>query len=373
MRICRQLLRGVYGIVAILTVVSSVFAQYSVFVGDRDQQQGVWRFDPSTNSASVFGGCPANPPYRFYYGLEIDRGTGKMWVCDVLAEQLVCLDSNGNCLGTFSTSAYGRPHGLSIDPSRQYLNVSFCSATIACFDMTTNQFIGSTTIPGASCFYGIQWIGGLLFACDFWGQKIYALSGDPWNLSVVAVSDQTPYNPYDVTGYIRTGGRAPIVHLFVTYSQGYYGSYSEIAYAQYALDTPGFLPVPSTFVAHPNNGQGAVSFFGITYEPSDQSLWVSDYVRGTLYQVTGLANPTVTQRYAFGGKVGVGIDTNGPSCQPHNGDVNQDACVDDADLLAVLFAFGSSGPNLGRVDVNCDGIVDDADLLTVLFNFGGGC
>ncbi len=58
-------------------------------------------------------------------------------------------------------------------------------------------------------------------------------------------------------------------------------------------------------------------------------------------------------------------------CQPHNGDVDENGCVDDADLLAVLFAFGSS--EAGREDANCDGIVDDADLLTVLFNFGSGC
>lgn len=60
-------------------------------------------------------------------------------------------------------------------------------------------------------------------------------------------------------------------------------------------------------------------------------------------------------------------------CGVHNGDVTLDGCVDDADLLAVLFAFGASGSNLGRVDVNCDGVVDDADLLQVLFNFGQGC
>jgi probable HAF family extracellular repeat protein len=60
-------------------------------------------------------------------------------------------------------------------------------------------------------------------------------------------------------------------------------------------------------------------------------------------------------------------------CTAHNGDVDRNGCVDDADLLAVLFAFGSTGSNLGRVDVNCDGAVDDADLLQVLFNFGSGC
>jgi probable HAF family extracellular repeat protein len=66
------------------------------------------------------------------------------------------------------------------------------------------------------------------------------------------------------------------------------------------------------------------------------------------------------------------LDT-GSRCTTHSGDVDSSGCVDDADLLSVLFAFGSSGSNLGRVDVNCDGTVDDADLLQVLFNFGSGC
>ena len=55
-----------------------------------------------------------------------------------------------------------------------------------------------------------------------------------------------------------------------------------------------------------------------------------------------------------------------------DGDVNGDSCVDDNDLLRVLFAFGSTGTNLPE-DLNGDGTVDDADLLVVLFNFGNGC
>lgn len=60
-------------------------------------------------------------------------------------------------------------------------------------------------------------------------------------------------------------------------------------------------------------------------------------------------------------------------CVAHNGDVDNNGCVNDTDLLAVLFNFGQSGQNLGQVDVNCDSVVDDADLLVVLFNFGSGC
>ncbi len=53
------------------------------------------------------------------------------------------------------------------------------------------------------------------------------------------------------------------------------------------------------------------------------------------------------------------------------GDVDGNGCVDDSDLLRVLFAFGGSG-NLPE-DLNGDSVVDDADLLIVLFNFGSGC
>ena len=59
-------------------------------------------------------------------------------------------------------------------------------------------------------------------------------------------------------------------------------------------------------------------------------------------------------------------------CITANGDVDLNGCIDDSDLLAVLFVFGSTGQFLPE-DVTCDGVVDDADLLQVLFNFGSGC
>jgi hypothetical protein len=54
------------------------------------------------------------------------------------------------------------------------------------------------------------------------------------------------------------------------------------------------------------------------------------------------------------------------------GDVNRDRCVDDSDLLRVLFAFGQTGSGAPE-DLNGDSVVDNADLLIVLFNFGSGC
>jgi hypothetical protein len=52
-------------------------------------------------------------------------------------------------------------------------------------------------------------------------------------------------------------------------------------------------------------------------------------------------------------------------------DVDRNSIIDDADLLAVLFAFGEQC--YCPADINCDGIVDDADLLLVLFRFGETC
>jgi hypothetical protein len=50
---------------------------------------------------------------------------------------------------------------------------------------------------------------------------------------------------------------------------------------------------------------------------------------------------------------------------------DRNGCVDDADLLRLLFEFGGRGYR--NEDLNWDGTVDDADLLEVLFNFGSGC
>lgn len=55
---------------------------------------------------------------------------------------------------------------------------------------------------------------------------------------------------------------------------------------------------------------------------------------------------------------------------PRAGDADGNGCVDDGDMLLLLFNFGSDNPD---ADVNSDGTVDDGDLLIVLFNFGSGC
>lgn len=99
-------------------------------------------------------------------------------------------------------------------------------------------------------------------------------------------------------------------------------------------------------------------------EPNSRvASWVGDTSEGGAY--------TIRLQGVMGASAGDPADCS--VCQPHGGDVDSNGCVDDADLLSVLFAFGQTGNAIGRADVNCDGVVDDADLLSVLFSFGQGC
>jgi len=111
----------------------------------------------------------------------------------------------------------------------------------------------------------------------------------------------------------------------------------------------------STVVRYDSNG----SELWTVYRPQVEARALAIDAQGNVY-VTGWArqynSDYVTIKYE----------------QLRTGDVNGDGCVDDSDLLAVLFAFGDTGSNLPE-DLNGDGTVDDADLLEVLFNFGSGC
>lgn len=53
------------------------------------------------------------------------------------------------------------------------------------------------------------------------------------------------------------------------------------------------------------------------------------------------------------------------------GDIDGNGCVDDTDLLEVIYALGTCV--VGCADLNSDGVVDDADLLAVIYALGTGC
>lgn len=121
-------------------------------------------------------------------------------------------------------------------------------------------------------------------------------------------------------------------------------------------------------------------------DQGDTVLW--QWISGshTTSSNTGLWNANLNSVNRTFSRVFNTIGTFPYQCAPHGsccqmigtvrvrlpGDVDFSGCVDDSDLLAVLFAFGQTGRNI-NADLNYDQVVDDADLLKVLFRFGDGC
>lgn len=112
----------------------------------------------------------------------------------------------------------------------------------------------------------------------------------------------------------------------------------------------------------------------------DNSWWTfnvggSTFASGGVYETgvsVGEYEADIAGELLGGPYANIGGFWGAPWLAPSNGDVDGSGCIDDADLLSVLFAFGNSGCCVFQ-DVNQDGVVDDGDLLTVLFNFGQGC
>ncbi|MCX7925061.1 MAG: hypothetical protein N2554_04540 [Fimbriimonadales bacterium] len=132
-------------------------------------------------------------------------------------------------------------------------------------------------------------------------------------------------------------------------------------------------------ITNPNSGVGATK--NLTADAS--AVWRARLESGDepLIDDAGFYNPVWRVRVKPSGALSQtftnvllpGGDTLDPYLRMNLvlGDVDGNDCIDDADLLRVLFHFGATGAN--PADLNLDGVVDDADLLLVLFNFGRGC
>jgi hypothetical protein len=116
---------------------------------------------------------------------------------------------------------------------------------------------------------------------------------------------------------------------------------------------------------------------GLAYDPAGDALYMAsaDSSGATLWRVqlnhdAQTATATPVDNLTLKGYP-AGLQPTALGWVPARaGDANDDGCVDDADLLLVLFHFGAAH---AQADLNRDGIVDDADLLEVLFHFGSGC
>ncbi|BCW95351.1 MAG: hypothetical protein WHS44_00580 [Fimbriimonadales bacterium] len=372
-------MRGVLltGLLTLSALTYGQHYQYRVLIGDRDAERGVLYYDYPTGNFGALGICdPSNTASDFYYGIAVHQARGEIWVCNVLRNRIDILDFDGNCLRTMS-SGFSGPHGVAIHPNGDKVVFSHNTFGMAEYTISTGQWrpilfryfddaLGAYVVY-LDRIYGIEWHpdGSYLYAAALGGiaeivadadgsltNTVRCMSGSsaiatPWDVAVISSDAQT--TRLAATDDDFAGSNQPRLRRI----------------GLYEFDRePSDCRRLGNLAAHPDSAGGQL--FGIAHAP-DGTLWVSNYHSGRVYQLdaSGALLRTVQ---AGNPKLGVGVAIL-PWCWSHDGDVNADGCVDDADLLSVLFNFGAAEPGI-REDVNCDGIVDDADLLTVLFNFG---
>ncbi|MDW8107516.1 MAG: hypothetical protein RMK45_08560 [Armatimonadota bacterium] len=125
----------------------------------------------------------------------------------------------------------------------------------------------------------------------------------------------------------------------------------------------GYLPDPA----------GKTAQFTITRGAQTDTLTRTLGTGGTYSLQTGLSGTVQVRVYVpgwLGQRQTLTLGSSGVVTQDWTligGDANHDNQINNADLLIVLFNFGT---NDAQADVNGDGTVNNADLLLVLFNFG---
>jgi len=377
-------MRGVLiaGLLAWAAVAYGQHYQYRVLIGDRDAERGVLYYDYPSGNFGVLGICDPSPTANdFYYGIAIHHERGEIWVCNVLRNRIDILDFDGNCLRTMP-SGFSRPHGIAIHPNGDKVVFSHNSPAMAEYTISTGQwrpilfYYYDQTLEEYVVYldgiYGIEWSpnGDYLYAAAKNG--VAEIVADPDGSLTNTVRCQSGSGPFSAPWDVGVISAAPDVVRLVATDQNPGVRLNDPPRRRvglYAFDQPqAGCRRTSTLSEHPEADHGGI-LFGIEHAP-DGTFWMTNYDRGLLYQLA--SDGTLLRRVQVGSlKVGVGLAIL-PWCWSHDGDVNSDGCIDDADLLAVLFNFGSTERGI-REDTNCDGVVDDADLLTVLFNFGTGC
>jgi len=347
--------------------------QYRVLIGDRDAERGVLYYDYPSGVWGTLGICDPSPnQLDFYYGVAVHPQTGEIWVCNVLRNRIDVLDQDGNCLRTI-TGSLPRPHGIAIHPSGNKVVVSHNAFWMSEYDIHTGQwrFItfaesdGETTFVYLDGIYGIRWHpdGQVLYATAKDGLAEVLADGESLTNSVRCHARYNPFSGAWDVAIVDPHG----VELIGTDDvwQGV-NQPRRKQVGQYLFPRAQSSCTVNLRFPHPEPDGGGL-LFGIERAP-DGSYWMTNYDRGVLYQLDPNTGQPLRRVQIGQLKVGLGIAIV-PRCETHNGDVNLDGCVDDADLLSVLFLFGATERGI-REDVNCDGVVDDADLLIVLFNFG---
>ncbi len=325
------------GALSALLVLSSYAQQQLVIMPDSTNNRLV-AFSPVDGSVvnpNVFALQGGTPVHAIQVGNEI-------WVSEQIGDRISRWSFDGTNLGQIGTSGLDNIRGMALVGDRVYVTNAGTAngapgAAIVIFS-TSGASLGffSTAGTSSSPFAILDYEGSLLVASANQNDDIHRYTYE--GASLGTFHNSTSLNFVEQMTYATDG------NILAT------GFYSNNV-VKLDRNTGAIL---DSFIA-----SGARGVFQLE---NGNILWTNGQGAHVFDDLTR----TSTLVYSGGGRflslLVIGTE----------GDVNGDGCVDDADLLAVLFAFGSSGTGLPE-DVNNDGVVDDADLLIVLFNFGESC
>lgn len=330
-------MRGLFVFLSSLVMAIGLQAQDFVIMPDSTNNRLVM-FSPDDGSVinpSVFGLAGGTPVHALQVGNEI-------WVSEQIGDRISRWSIDGVFLGAIGPAGLDNIRGMALINGVVHVANSGTAngapgPAVVMFDTDGNPlgfFSTAGTVSGT--WHVLDHQGGLLVSSSNANDDIhrYSYTGTPLgtfhNSTTLNFAEQMAH---DADGNVLVGG------------------FSSNNVVRLDKDTGAVL---GTFPA-----SGARGVFQLR---NGNILWTNS----SGAHVFNVATQTSSQVYTGGGRhldlLRLRID----------GDVNGDGCVDDRDLLTVLFSFGDTGEDLPG-DLNGDGTVDDADLLEVLFNYGNGC
>ncbi|GIV06708.1 MAG: hypothetical protein KatS3mg016_2283 [Fimbriimonadales bacterium] len=213
----------------------------------------------------------------------------------------------------------------------------------------------------------VQLTGELLPSPDRWKPALQWLRPDG---TLMAQGYLPPLSAADETPELLVAAPDGAVYAIATVNQG---AQNVAGAGIWRINPPPTLSGQVILENYLPNPAGKTAHFTLTNGSQTDTAIVTLGANGAYSLQTGLSGTVQVRVYVpgwLGQRQTIPIGSSGV-INAHwtllNGDANRDNQIDDADLLQVLFNFGS---NDAQADLNGDGAVDDADLLIVLFNFG---
>jgi len=343
--------------VATATLVNSLAQEprYGLYIGDRDTYRVITYLQPTYDPGysdpalrlrwscaySQFAkGYQSNPLEQVYiYGIAVDPRSGRIWASDHLRNRIVAFDRNGNYIRDFALpQGATAPRKMAIYGSRQgtYLYVS-AGGKLWVFgplgdpsNARWEPFVDRGNNQQVSSGSGVRVTGaGMLISNSGGKAALYILYGynsgervQEWNVA----GEDIEYIDYDTILLAVRGGTIKRLRVgdpddITDFITGLPGTWQGIAVGPQEVDGTRFIYI-ATYETFPN------ALFAYRYNPNNQELrWF------------GAASPLP---FKSGYVVAIGPVWDCSQCNAScPEDVNRDGVVDDADLLSILFAFGT--------------------------------